>query len=45
MEGITEQQLQSCEDAKKNKSGLKIEKHLEMMNDQQTKIWQVISSL
>lgn len=30
---------------KKNKAGLKIEKHLEMMNDKQAKIWQVISSL
>lgn len=30
---------------KNNKSGLKIEKHLEMLNDQQTQIWNVISSL
>ena len=30
---------------KKNKSGLKIEKHLEMMNDRQAQIWQMISSL
>lgn len=29
----------------KNKSGLKIEKHLEMMDDKQTQIWEVISSL
>lgn len=29
----------------KNKSGLKIEKHLEMMDDKQAQIWEVISSL
>jgi transposase len=29
----------------KNKSGLKIEKHLEMMDDKQARIWKVISSL
>ena len=29
----------------KNKSGLKIEKHLEMMDDKQTQMWEVISSL
>ena len=29
----------------KNKSGLKIEKHLEIMDDKQTQIWEVISSL
>ncbi|MDO9592072.1 MAG: IS1634 family transposase [Erysipelotrichaceae bacterium] len=31
--------------SKKNKSGLKIEKELEMMNDKQTHVWTAISSL
>jgi len=31
--------------SEKNKSGLKIEKQLEMMEEKQTQIWNAISSL